>query len=163
MAAPVLTSFRRPCEMIIVPFVARKLEALELGCTFPALVFCDCFGGQTTVAINSLFEKHHIISVQIPASCTDKLQPIEKSINKPVREELKSRFQSWYATEVKKQIEHVPVHEVKVDVTATAIKARSCSWEIAAWQAIEKRPEIAINRFQKAGIIDAVSTARAHT
>lgn len=144
-------TMKRYIEMVIVSFVNSKRETLELGRSFPALVLYDCFCGQTTADINSLLEKHNIISVQIPACCTDKLQPMDISINKPVKDELKSRFQSWYASEVKKQLEHVPVHEVKVDVTATSIKARSCKWIMAAWQAIEKRPEIAINGFQRLG------------
>ncbi len=60
-----------------------------------------------------------------------------------MKDELKSRFQTWYASEVKKQLEVVPVDKVKVDITATAIKSQSANWIISAWQAIEKRPEIA--------------------
>ena len=153
---------KRYIEMIFVLFVARKREALDLDDSHPALVLFDCFRGQTTPDIMSLLEKHNIISLQIPANCTDKLQPMDISVNKPLKDELKANFQSWYASEVKKQLELVSVDQVKVDVTATAIKRRSTNWIISAWQAIEQRPEIAINRFQRAGIVAAISAARGH-
>ena len=45
--------------------------------------------------------------------------------------------------------------EVKVDVASTAIKTKSANWTISAWQALEGRPEVAVNGFKKAGIYDA--------
>ena len=153
-------TMKRYIEMIILPFITRKRQALELDDTHPALVIFDCFRGQTTVDITSLLEQHNIISVQIPANCTDKLQPMDISVNKPVKDMLKARFQSWYASEVKKQLELVPVDQVNVDVSTTVIKSISASWIVSSWQAIEKQPQIAINGFRKAGLVDAISAAR---
>ena len=92
-------------EMIIVPFFARKRETLDLDTSHPALVLLDCFQGQTTPDITLLLKKHLVVSAQIPANCTDKLQPMDIVVNKPdwVKDELKARFQSWYAAEVQKQ------------------------------------------------------------
>ena len=98
-------TMKRYIEMIIVPFFTRKRQALELDNFHPALVLFDCFRGQTTADITLLLEKHNIVSVQIPANCTDKLQPMDIAVNKPVKDELKTRFQSWYVSEVKKQLE----------------------------------------------------------
>ena len=105
---------------------------------YPNLVLYDCFRGQTTEGIASLLEKHNIKSIHIPANCTDKLQPMYIAVNKPLKDELKARFQSWYANEVKKQLEEVSVDQVKVDVTTSVIKPKSASWIISAWQAIGK-------------------------
>jgi len=147
---------KRYIELIIVPFISQKREALRLQKTHPALAIFDCFRGQTTADILSLLEKHNIVAVRVPANCTDKLQPLDVSINKPMKDEMKKRFQAWYAVEVQKQLKEVSLDEVKVDVSAAVIKAKSANWTISAWQALEKRPEIAINGFKKAGILDAV-------
>ena len=48
------------------------------------------------------------------------------------------------------------MHDVKVDMRMTIIKAKSVRWFISAWQAIEARPEVAINGFRRAGILEAV-------
>jgi len=45
------------------------------------------------------------------------------SVNKPMKDELKKRFQAWYASEVQRQLKEVSVDKIKVDVTASAIKA----------------------------------------
>lgn len=66
-----------------------------------------------SVAIKKLFEENNIITVQIPANCSDKLlQPMDVSINKPMKEELKAEFQAWYASEVKKQLKEASVEQM---------------------------------------------------
>jgi hypothetical protein len=150
-------TMKRYIEKIIVPFISQKRKSLDLPASQPALAIFDCFRGQTTPDILTLLEKHNIIAVQVPAHCTDKLQPMDISINKPVKDEMKKRFQSWYAAEVQKQLKDVPLGEVKVDVASAAIKTKSANWIISAWQALEGRPEVAVNGFKKAGIYDAVT------
>ena len=119
--------------------------------------FFDCFRGQTTPEFKAVLEKH-IIHVPVPANCTtDKLQPLDVSINKPMKDELKRRFHQWYAEEVSKQLKTVSVHKVRVDVSAAVIKAKSLGWFVSAWQSLSARPTLAINGFKKAGIYDAVT------
>ena len=95
--------------------------------------------------------------IQLPANCTDKLQPLDISVNKPMKDHLKSKFQQWYAQEVKKQLETVPFGQVKVDVGLQVIKSPSANWIISGWQTLEKRAEVAVNGFRKAGILDAIN------
>ena len=66
-------------------------------------------------------------------------------------------LQTWYAAEIQEQLKEVPVDEVKVDLTAAAIKPKSASWIFSAWHSIEERPDIAVNGFRRAGILDAVN------
>ena len=143
---------KRYIEKIIVPFISQKRQSLDLP-SQPALAIFDCFCGQTTPDILSLLDKHNVIAIQVPANCTDKLQPMDVSINKPVKDEMNKRFQCWYAGEVQKQLKAGTLGEVKVDMAAAAIKTKSANWLISAWQALEERPEIG---FKKAGICDAV-------
>ena len=93
---------KRYVDKVIVPFLDEKRAALKLDKTHPALAIFDCFRGQTTPESYSLFEKHNIIFVQVPANCTDKLQPLDVSVNKRIKDELKKSFHSWYASEVQK-------------------------------------------------------------
>jgi len=73
-------------EKIIIPFVNRKRKELCLQDSHPTLAIYDGFCGQTTDAISSLLSSHNIYTVQIPANCTDKLQPLNIAINKPTIE-----------------------------------------------------------------------------
>ena len=65
-----------------------------------------------------------------------------------------------YASEVEKQMKEIPAEMVKVDVAMSNIKGRSASWIISSWQALQSRPEIAINGFRKAGILPAIEAVR---
>ena len=77
------------------------------------------------------------------------------SINK--QDAMKKRFQTWYAAEVQKQLKEVPLDQVKVELAVAVIKTRSANWIIPAWQALQERPEVAINGFKRAGILDGVN------
>ena len=68
-------------------FVSRKREVLKLDKDRPALAIFDSFKGQTTPAFYSLLQSHNIIAIQVPANCNDKLQPLDVSLNKPVKDE----------------------------------------------------------------------------
>ena len=57
----------------------------------PALAIFDSFKGQTTPDIISILQSHNIIAVQVPANCNDKLQPLDVSLNKPVKDEMKKK------------------------------------------------------------------------
>ena len=98
--------------------------------------------------------------MQAPPDCTDKLQPMDVSINKPMKDGMRTRFQTWYASEVQKQLKDVPVDQVKVGVTAAAIKSLSANWIISTWQEIENRPDLAISGFRAAGIVSAIASVR---
>jgi len=143
----------------IIPFVNEKRQKLKLESTFPAAAIFDNFRGQTTDVILSLLRSHNIVPIQLPANCTDKLQPLDISVDKPMKDHLKNKFQQWYAQEVKKQLETIPLSQVTVNVGfgLQVIKIPSAKWIISGWQELEKRPEVAVNGFKKAGNLDVIN------
>ena len=90
----------------------------------------------------------------MPANCTDKLHPVDISITKPVKDEMKEKFQSWYAAEVQKQLKEVHWERKK---WMWLLLPSSANWIFLAWQALIGRREVAVNGFKKAGIYDAVT------
>ena len=108
----------RYLEKIIVPFISKKREELKHPPDHPALAIFDVFRGQRTERFLSTLKEHHIEVVFVPANCTDHLEPLDLSINKPFKDQIKSKFVDWYASEVKKQLENgVPLEQVKVDMS----------------------------------------------
>ena len=93
---------KRYVEKILVPFFVQGREACGLEETHPVLVIFDSFRGQNTPAFIELLDSHNIRVVRVPPNCTDKLQPLDVSVNKPVKDEMKKRFHEWYAEEVRK-------------------------------------------------------------
>ena len=70
-----------------------------------ALAIFDNFKGQLTEKVLQVLEDNNIQSVLVPANCTDRLQPMDLSVNKSVKAFLRSQFSTWYSNEVFKQIE----------------------------------------------------------
>ena len=82
-------TMERYIQKIIIPSVNSKREMLKLQKQHPALAIIDCFKGQTTSRILSLLRENNIVPVIVPANCTDKLQPIDVSINKPIKDQMR--------------------------------------------------------------------------
>ena len=65
-----------------------------------ALAIFDCFKGQVTDQVVNVLEEHNIHSVIVPANCTDRLQPLDLTVNKTAKSFLQRQFQDWYANEI---------------------------------------------------------------
>lgn len=64
-------------EEIIIPYV----ESVRNDETQAALAIFDHFKGQLTEKVSKLLEDHNIQSVLVPPACTDRLQPLDISVN----------------------------------------------------------------------------------
>ena len=79
-------------ENIIVPDVKKTREDFGVIPDQVALAIFDHFKGQMTDKVYECLEKHNIHSVLIPASCTDKLQPMDISVNRAAKAFYKGNF-----------------------------------------------------------------------
>ena len=70
---------------IILPYIHKKRENLKLARDYPALFPFDNFKAQCTPAILILLDQNNINVVLVPANCTDRLQPLDLSVNKSVK------------------------------------------------------------------------------
>ena len=52
------------------------------------------FLAQCTDTILRLLEEHNIDTVFVPPNCTDQLQPLDLSLNKPVKDFMRSKFKN---------------------------------------------------------------------
>ena len=53
-----------------------------------------------TAAVRHFKKEFPTLSVLVPSNCTDLLQPLDLSVNKPLKDHLRSCFQSWYSEQV---------------------------------------------------------------
>ena len=95
----------RYVEKVIVPFITKKQVELNLACDHPTHAIFDVFRCQTEQFLAALKEQH-IQVVFVPANCTDLLQPLDLSVNKPFKDHIRSKFVDWYAAEVRKQLDN---------------------------------------------------------
>ena len=72
-------------EQIILPYINRKRKDLLLVENHPALLIFDNFKVQCTNDLLKFLDDKNILVVLISANCTDKLQPLDLSVNKAAR------------------------------------------------------------------------------
>ena len=145
-------------KYIIVPYVTEKRKSLGLSPTYPALAIFDYFKGQCQPSIFELLEENNIFYVLVPANCTDRLQPLDLSVNKPAKDYMKRKFQEWYATIILKQLED-GINE-PVDMRLALMKPLVSTWAIEMFDFFASRPDIIINGFRAAGIFDTLKPSK---
>ena len=78
---------------VIVPYVDRKRDDLDLSGNYPAVAIFDHFiKGQLTERITQVLEENNIQSVLIPAAFTGELQPMDISVNKVIKSFVHNKF-----------------------------------------------------------------------
>ena len=87
---------------VILPYLHQARQKLDLSPTHRALLIFDNFKGKCTEVLLKLLDAENINVVLIPAKCTDRLQPLDLSINKAAKEFLRNQ---WYASQVCLQLE----------------------------------------------------------
>ena len=84
--------------------------------------------------------------VLITANCTDRLQPLDISVNKPAKDFLRKQFQQWYSSKVCRQFQGVDPKK-PVDLRLTILKPLGAEWMIALHNYLKNNPAIIQNGF----------------
>ena len=140
-------------ERILLPYVRDKRKELKLAADYPALVILDKFTGQGTENLLKLLEDNNIYFVMVPANCTDRLQPMDVSVNKPAKDYLRQQFQEWYAEKICKQLDQQE-GMLPVDLRLSIVKPLGAQWMIELYDYFKSKPDIIKNGFRGAGISD---------
>lgn len=132
---------------ILVPYFAKAREELKLDPTYPALVIFDRFKGQCTAKI-----------LIIPPNCTDRLQPLDLSVNKSANDYLRSLFQEWYAEKIRLHVtiddNGTPMSNYQpIDLRMSIVKSLSAKWLMQMYQYFKENPQIIKNGFKEAGLL----------
>ena len=143
-------------EKIIFPYITSTREKLGLDDNQSALVIFDRFRAQCTDRILNLLKDHHVHVAIVPAHCTDRLQPLDVSVNKAAKDFLRRKFQNWYADQVCLQIQRRQHQEDKalepVDLRMNIVKPLGAKWIISLFEYLSAKPEIIQNGFRESGI-----------
>ncbi len=89
--------------------------------------------------------------VVVPANCTDRLQPLDVSVNKSAKEYLRRQFQQWYSDQVCTQLESKSAVK-SVSLQMSVVKPLGAKWLIGLYEYFQSKPDIIINGYKEAGI-----------
>lgn len=94
--------------------------------------------------------------VYVPANCTDRLQPLDVSVNKSCKDYLKKCFVDWYSEKVLNSLENGN-DDLTVDLHLSTMKPLGAQWLISFHKHIVERPSIVFNGFKvSSGIAHAL-------
>ena len=79
---------------IILSYLAETKRKLKLPPSHPALLLFDNFKGQYTEKLLKLLDTKIINAVLIPPNCTDRLQPLDLSVNKTAKDFCTNAFKN---------------------------------------------------------------------
>ena len=123
---------------VLFPSVEKKRQNLGLDLDFPALVIFDHFRGQCTSKFLAMLEAKHILLAIVPAGCTDRIQPLDVSVNKDVKDCLRRQFQEWYSDQILRQLQQNESEQITpVDLRLSVVKPLSAKWLIGAFEYIK--------------------------
>ena len=102
----------------------------------------DNFKGQVTSLVVSLLEGNNILVYYIPPNTTDKLQPMDLTVNKSAKDFLKQKFQGWYSDQILKQLDSSTTANQELQPTDLSLLVL---WELGAEKMVEMGEYIANN------------------
>ena len=141
-------------EKILLPYIKKTRSDMKLQEDQCALLIFDQFKGQVTEKMFKLLEENHVNIALVPANCTDRLQPLDVSVNKPVKSFLRKQFQEWYAQKICEQLREPPTQVDPVDLWLSIVKPLGARWMLKVYDYMKSNPEIIRNGFKGAGITD---------
>ena len=128
---------------------------MKLGNEQPALLIFDNFKAQCTTSVLSLLDQYRINVTLIPPNCTDRLQPLDLSINKAAKDFLRGQFREWYALQVCSQIKG-ETGTKPVDLRLSIIKPLCAKWIVSMYEHIKSNLALVSNGFKEAGTFDCL-------
>lgn len=143
---------------IIGPYVERTRQVF--GHNSPAIIIMDNFKGQVTPIIFQHLEAYNIHPCLLPPNTTDRLQPMDLTLNKPVKYFLKQRFEEWYSSEVMKQLQGKDLETVELEpisLDLPCLKELGAKWLVEAANYMSENPQMIVRGFVKAGISSFLS------
>ena len=141
-------------DNVLLQYITEKRQSLGLAIDYPALVIFDNFKAQCTSAFLTQLDQNNINVVLVPPNCTDRLQPLDVSVNKAVKNQLRTEFQSWYARQVLRQRQEG--QQKIIDLKMSTVKPLSAAWIESACNYVKNKPEIIINGFKETGIASCI-------
>ena len=145
-------------EKVVIPYVDEVHQGKQIP-DQKALLIMDNFKSLSTGNVLQSLDDNGVLVLFLPASTTDRLQPLDLSINKAAKDFLRDKFRRWYAEQVSKSLQNEPeteLHVVPVDMRAGVMKELGAQWLVAFYDYVCCHPDLIVNGFKEAGIADTL-------
>ena len=98
----------------------------------------------------------------MPHNLTNKFQPLDLTVNQKAKKFITNIFNEWYAEKVSQQLRlgKAPA-DVKVSLKLSGLKPLHAKWIVEMYDFLKQEKSSIIKGFEKAGILEAVESAKA--
>jgi hypothetical protein len=117
------------------------------------LCIFDVFAAHRGDDLLEKLRQNNIHVVFVPASCTDRLQPLDLGINAPFKQSMKTFFEDFYASKVAEQLKHNTIKDVQIDMKLYTIKPLHAKWITKTFDDLAPKQELIKHAWEMAGII----------
>ena len=146
-------------EKVIFPYLKQAKASLKYPKEKMSLIIMDTFKGEDNDVILDLCEKHMCQVVIVPHSLSNKFQPLDIAINKPVKSFISDNYNEWFSKQVSQQLEKgMQPADVKLSLGLTELKAMHAKWILELYNHLCHQNEIMLNGFKAASITVAVES-----
>ena len=129
---------------IILPYLQQKRKELDIPPDSCGLLLIDSFKGQCNEKLLKFFGFNSINVVMVPLNCTDRLQPLDVNVNKPVKDFLCEKFHSWYTQNICAQLEGKMSKE-PFDLRLSVVKTLGARGMVELYDFMKSKPDIIRN------------------
>ena len=148
-------------ENIIHPHIEGVRDRIDSH-DAAALVIMDNFKGQTSQRVTHRLSLYNIHTCYLPPNTTDRLQPLDVSVNKPAKDFLRRKFDDWYSQQVINQLNGKSDEEIEdfqlppIDLSMARMKEVCAEWFVQMAEYIAENPSFLVNGFIASGITGAI-------
>ena len=116
-------------DEIIIPYVEKEREALNLDKNQPALLIIDVFSGQVTKPVIDKMTENNIKLVKVPANMTRLFQPLDLTVNGAAKAYMKKRFTEWYSRCIIQELDSGKgVDNIDIQLKVSVLKPLHANW-----------------------------------
>ena len=145
-------------DEIIIPYVEKEREALNLDKNQPALLIIDVFSGQVTKPVIDKMTENSIKLVKVSANMTRLFQPLDRSTNGAAKAYMKKRFTEWCSCSIIQELDSDKgVDNIDIQLKVSALKPLHANWinDIYNYFTASKGKEIIASGWKAAYITEA--------
>lgn len=144
-------------EKIIIPYVEHVRSRYNLPADQMALCVFDFFNAQKTPEFLQFLDVNNIAYVFVPKGLTDRLQPLDQTVNGDFKGFMRQNFSKFYTNEVAKQLgAGISVENVKVEMSFSRMKELQAQWITSYYDKLKNDGQIIRNGWRATGITEAL-------
>ena len=139
-------------NQIVIPYVNKEREKMGNLDQY-ALLIWDVFRGQKTNEVTSLLQENKIFNEYVPNNMTSDFQVLDLTVNKWVKDFMKSKFNEWFAAQLRTELEN------GVDfANITTMKPLHAGWLISFYDKLTslQGSQVLLSGWRAAGIVEAL-------